>query len=200
MSSYTLAARQATPNPFRVSASNVIHRPMRVHWSMQTAAREALLGLVNARRAALCQTRKLGCEADPELFFDDDDVAQREAQRICWDCPVRRSCLQVALQIEADAQTSNGMYSNGTVGGVTAAVRERLVRARRARRVDGGAARRAGRRVPATSRAGGVHAPRAQGATGASLDASPRTTRQTEARATSRAASLMETPYSRRSA
>jgi hypothetical protein len=196
MSSYTLPALQATPNPFRVSASNVMHRPMRVHWSLQTAAREALLELVNARRVALCQTRKLGCEADPELFFDDADVAQREAQRICWDCPVRRSCLQVALQIEAEAQTSNGMYSNGTVGGVTAAVRERLVRARRARRADGGD----GRRVPATSRAGDVSVPRAQAATGASMDASPRTTRQIEPRATSRPTSLMKDPHARQSA
>ncbi|RYF06362.1 MAG: hypothetical protein EOO40_09240, partial [Deltaproteobacteria bacterium] len=51
----------------------------------------------------------------------------------CWDCPVRRQCLEVALSTEVSAQTSSAGYSNGTVGGVTASVRERLVRARRLR-------------------------------------------------------------------
>jgi hypothetical protein len=107
---------------------------MRVHWSMQTSSRDAVLRQVNAQRAASAQTRRVACEADPELFFDEVPAAQREAQRMCWDCPVRRSCLRVGLEAEANAQTSNGTYSNGTIGGVTASVRERLVRARRARR------------------------------------------------------------------
>ncbi|WP_106215463.1 WhiB family transcriptional regulator [Kineococcus rhizosphaerae] len=107
---------------------------MRVHWSVQSASRDAILRQVNVQRAASLLTRRVACEADPELFFDDAPTAQREAQRMCWDCPVRRSCLLVGLEAEANAQTSNGTYSNGTIGGVTAAVREPWVRARRARR------------------------------------------------------------------
>lgn len=129
-----------TPDPVAQSAaahtaprvaSTTRPRPMRVHWSMQSAAREAGLKQTNTRRTSTRQTRKLGCEDDPELFFNNDTVARREAQRICWDCPVRRQCLEVALSTEVSAQTSSAGYSNGTVGGVTASVRERLVRARR---------------------------------------------------------------------
>jgi len=131
MTSFTLAARRASTPPGPFPVGNARRRPMKVHWSVQSAARDAMLQRANAARRALRQPRKLGCEEDPELFYDDDTAAQREAQRICWDCPVRRRCLEVALVAESTSGSSNGTYSNGTVGGVTAAARERLVRARR---------------------------------------------------------------------
>lgn len=133
MTTSTPPAHRGAATPALRPVEALLPRPVAVHWSVQAAARDAALQRINAQRVSLRQSRKLGCEDDPELFFNDETAAQREAQRICWDCPVRRSCLQRALKTEATAQTSNGTYSNGTVGGVTAPVRERLVRNRRGR-------------------------------------------------------------------
>ena len=139
MTTPTPQAHRAAAAPAPRATEALLPRPVVVYWSVQAAAKDAALQRVNAQQASSCQSRKLGCEDDPELFFNDAAAARREAQRICWDCPVRRSCLQRALETEAKAQTSNGTYSNGTVGGVTAPVRERLVRNRRGRRSRRGA-------------------------------------------------------------
>ncbi|WP_432563947.1 WhiB family transcriptional regulator [Kineococcus sp. SYSU DK003] len=95
---------------------------------MEAASRHRLLQEVNAERAQLKQTRMRGCQSDPELFFAEDPAAQRQAQRICWDCPVRRRCLETILRLEVGATSSNGTYSQGTAGGTTQQARDRLVR------------------------------------------------------------------------
>jgi hypothetical protein len=113
--------------------ASAIRRPRGVHWSVDSASRANTLARENAERARQRRTRARGCEEDAELFFEDSPQAQQEAKRVCWDCPARRRCLETALAFEMKTTTSNGSYSVGTVGGVAAAARDRLVRGRRAR-------------------------------------------------------------------
>jgi Transcription factor WhiB len=122
----------ACPTETPALASAVSRRRV-VHWSVDSASRANALAQENAERARQRRTRARGCEEDAELFFEDSPQAQQVAKRVCWDCPARRRCLETALAFEMKTTTSNGSYSVGTVGGVGAAARDRLVRQRRAR-------------------------------------------------------------------
>ena len=66
-------------------------------------------------------------DADPELFFPDDDIRSAQAQvkrakLICRGCPVSATCLSWALASGQEA---------GIWGGLTEAERHRLQRRRR---------------------------------------------------------------------
>lgn len=61
-------------------------------------------------------------DADPELFFSNDDRDRDAAMALCGDCPVRTECLEHAL-------TTREAY--GIWGGTDEHDRKRLVRRRR---------------------------------------------------------------------
>lgn len=62
-------------------------------------------------------------DADPDLFFANDDATQRAALALCASCPVRQTCLEHAL-------ATREPY--GIWGGADEHERKRLVRRRRA--------------------------------------------------------------------
>lgn len=60
---------------------------------------------------------------DPALFYPDKGVGHRIAKRTCAACPVRRECLQDALETD---ETRHGLR-----GGLTPRQRQALARSRR---------------------------------------------------------------------
>ena len=62
-------------------------------------------------------------DADPDLFFANDDASHQAALSLCSSCPVRRPCLEHAL-------ATREPY--GIWGGADEHERKRLVRRRRA--------------------------------------------------------------------
>ena len=46
---------------------------------------------------------------DPDLWFDDDPVAQRTALQICYGCPVITPCLNYAANLKLDDGVWGGM-------------------------------------------------------------------------------------------
>lgn len=73
---------------------------------------------------ALCDLRS---GADPESWFLDDPVIEREAQRVCHRCPVREACLTSAY--EEEEQT--GFFAHGIRGGKLAKCRQIVLNERR---------------------------------------------------------------------
>lgn len=74
----------------------------------------ALNGLVNTEewvKDALC------AQTDPEQFFPDVGANTRDARQVCAECPVRKACLQYAL---------NRQEQHGIWGGLSARDRRRL--------------------------------------------------------------------------
>jgi WhiB family redox-sensing transcriptional regulator len=67
-------------------------------------------------RSARCRS------ADPEVFFPTDGVGVEFARAICAKCPVRRACLEFAL----DHRIGHGVW-----GGTSERERVRILRARR---------------------------------------------------------------------
>ena len=61
-------------------------------------------------------------ETDPEVFFSGDDDATERAMALCQRCPVRTSCLKLAL----DLGEMHGIW-----GGTTESERRRMIRQRR---------------------------------------------------------------------
>ena len=59
---------------------------------------------------------------DPDVFYPHTDDEADEAKAICAQCPVRETCLEVAL----DTREAEGVW-----GGTTARERRRLLRQRR---------------------------------------------------------------------
>lgn len=74
----------------------------------------------------LCDLRN---EVDPEMWFLEDPVIQREAKRYCRACPVRQACLESAY--EEERQT--GYYAFGIRGAKTAEERQVVLNRMRAR-------------------------------------------------------------------
>ncbi len=62
-------------------------------------------------------------ELPPAVFFPSDGLGVQEAQRICADCPVSRTCLEYALENRID---------HGVWGGSSERERRRILRRRRA--------------------------------------------------------------------
>ncbi len=61
-------------------------------------------------------------DADPELFFSNDDADRETALAMCAECPVRTECLEQALATRE---------SYGIWGGTDEQERKRLLRRRR---------------------------------------------------------------------
>lgn len=61
-------------------------------------------------------------DADPEMFFSNDDAQQEAAMAMCAACPVRTECLEHALSTRE---------SYGIWGGTDEHDRKRLIRRRR---------------------------------------------------------------------
>jgi hypothetical protein len=70
-------------------------------------------------------------EADPSLFFDSDGEAAQQAMAMCAVCPVRTTCLRSALELGE---------MHGIWGGTTESERRRMIRDRRRRARQRGAA------------------------------------------------------------
>lgn len=60
--------------------------------------------------------------SDPSLFFAGDEEVVDDAMAMCAGCPVRRECLEFALEVGE---------MHGVWGGTTEAQRRRMIRARR---------------------------------------------------------------------
>ena len=45
----------------------------------------------------------------PDIFFEEDVVAQQQAMRLCAVCPVREQCLEFALRHKQDDGIWGGM-------------------------------------------------------------------------------------------
>jgi WhiB family transcriptional regulator, redox-sensing transcriptional regulator len=58
----------------------------------------------------------------PDVFFPSDGVGVTVAQRICGSCPVRRTCLEYALENRID---------HGVWGGTSERERRRILKRRR---------------------------------------------------------------------
>ncbi len=64
---------------------------------------------------------KASClEVHPEIFFPTKGESNREAKRVCAQCPVRLKCLQYALDIDEEY---------GIWGGLTESERRKLIKA-----------------------------------------------------------------------
>jgi WhiB family redox-sensing transcriptional regulator len=61
-------------------------------------------------------------DMDPAIFFPNDGIGVQVARRICFECPVRTSCLEQALADRMD---------HGVWGGTSERERRRLLRQRR---------------------------------------------------------------------
>lgn len=76
----------------------------------------------------------LCAETDPALFFPEHngiEGASSEARKVCAVCPVRRDCLEYALEYESGAMGTAMSYSvNGIWGGKTPNERRAIMRRR----------------------------------------------------------------------
>jgi WhiB family redox-sensing transcriptional regulator len=61
-------------------------------------------------------------DMDPAIFFPTDGLGVQAAQRICVECPLRKPCLEYALDNRVD---------HGVWGGTSERERRRILRARR---------------------------------------------------------------------
>jgi hypothetical protein len=61
------------------------------------------------------------CKGQTELFFSHQPAHQKEASRLCEECPVTGACAQEAFTVAKEHQVY-GMW-----GGTTKSYRERLV-------------------------------------------------------------------------
>jgi WhiB family redox-sensing transcriptional regulator len=73
--------------------------PTSPHWSRDIGQQRAEPDFVDGRQACA------GDGLDPELWFPDfpgngAKKAQAKAIQICWTCPLRRPCLQFAIESE----------------------------------------------------------------------------------------------------
>lgn len=81
---------------------------------------KALVGLIPEwTRDAVC------AQIDPELFFPDKGGSTATAKKVCAGCPVRRQCLEYALEHESGAAGTHTSYPSGIYGGLSELRRER---------------------------------------------------------------------------
>ena len=86
--------------------------------TLTTPARHRALGDHTWQGQAACQSTEYH-PVDPDLFFPEPDETDKitEAKRLCAQCPVRRTCLDAALE---------GGDAHGIRGGLTQEEREPL--------------------------------------------------------------------------